>query len=411
MTTLSFDDDESVDVERPKVNNPNVDSPKNNGNADEAANYQAFEEPAKDNQASEEAAKDYQASKEPVKDYQAYEEPAKDYQAYEEPARDYQAYEDHPEPDMTTSLKERSFDEDVSCKSLPFDEHSKYDSVPPSLQAVNIANLLAFLANATVVVALGATNLSDLPTNAEVTAQYPTLMTPAGYVFLIWVVILVSQLVWAVCQLFPNYRSIDLVIEGVGWNYVWACVAQIAWTGFFTMERLLLSFAAIVMVCVPLVMVVLKMDKIERKDDSNKTYAIFRFPFESHAAWIMAATLVNANMVLVDFEISKTIQVVAAVFTLVALAGVGFYCTLHGQYAIPSVLGWASLAVAVKLSDPMNVSMVERFPSHTVAAIEFSAGGLAAFLWMAIIAREYVIRKAKQDSAEGKESDDDYVKL
>jgi hypothetical protein len=94
----------------------------------------------------------------------------------------------------------------------------------------------------------------------------------------------------------------------------------------------------------------------------------------------MAASLVNANVLLIDLELSKTIQIVGAIITLTILASAGIGFTLRGQWVIPAVLGWASLAIAVQLSDPTNVAMVERFPSAAVAGIEFAAGGLAAFL-------------------------------
>lgn len=322
----------------------------------------------------------------------------------------YQAYEDHPESDKTTNLTERSFDEDTSYKSTAFDEDGKNVIESPSLQAVNIANVLAYIANATVVYAVGATNLSDLPTNAEVSALYPTLMTPAGYAFLIWAVIFVSQLVWAIAQLLPSYRSCDLVINGVGWYYVWICIAQIAWTGFFTMQEILLSVIAIVLVCIPLVIILLRIGKMETAD--NTTYALLKFPFEVHAPWIMAATLINVNILLVDLGLSKIVEIVAGIITLTVLASAGIAFTLRGQYAVPAVLGWASLAIAVQLSDPTNVAIVERFPSVAQAGIEFAAGGLAAFLWMFIVARIYVLREDDGDSDEDvSDNEDDYVKL
>jgi hypothetical protein len=313
----------------------------------------------------------------------------------------YQSYEEH-DVDMKTNLTEKSFDEDTSHKSTDVVD-------TPSLRALNFANLLAYIANASIVFAVGSTNLSDYPTNAEVSAQYPSLMTPAGYAFSIWAVIFLSQLVWAIFQLLPSYRSSDMVIDGVGWNYVRICFAQIAWTVFFTMEEILLSLIAMIAILIPLVIVLLRIAKIRTED--NTTYAILKFPFEIHAAWIMAASLVNANILLIDLELSKTIQIVAAIITLTILASAGIGFTLRGQWVIPAVLGWASLAIAVRLSDPTNVAMVERFPSIAVAGIEFAAGGLAAFLWMFIVARIYILKRDDSDAEDESDNDDNYVKL
>jgi benzodiazapine receptor len=134
-------------------------------------------------------------------------------------------------------------------------------------------------------------------------------MTPDGYAFSIWTVIFLSELVWAIFQLLPSFRSSDMVINGVGWYFVWICRAQINCLDglYFTMQEILLSLIAMISILIPLVIVPLRMAKIKTED--NTTYAILKFPFEIHAAWIMAASLVNANVLLVDLELSKTIQI------------------------------------------------------------------------------------------------------
>jgi hypothetical protein len=153
----------------------------------------------------------------------------------------YQSYEDR-DADMKTNLTEKSFGEDTSSKSTPHDESGQDVVDTPSLRALNFANLLAYIANVSIVYAVGPTNLVDLPTNAEVSAEYPSLMTPAGYAFSIWAVIFLSQLVWAIVQLLPSYRSSEMVIDGVGWYYVYICIAQMAWTGFFLYDGRNFSF-------------------------------------------------------------------------------------------------------------------------------------------------------------------------
>jgi hypothetical protein len=80
-------------------------------------------------------------------------------------------------------------------------------------------------------------------------------------------------------------------------------------------------------------------------------------------------------------------------------------------WVIPAVLGWASLAIAVQLSDPTNVAMVERLLSAAVAGIEFAAGGLAAFLWMCIVARIYVLKRDDSDAEDESDNNDTFVKL
>jgi hypothetical protein len=100
-----------------------------------------------------------------------------------------------------------------------------------------------------------------------------------------------------------------MVINGVGWYFVWICRAQINCLDglYFTMQEILLSLIAMISILIPLVIVPLRMAKIKTED--NTTYAILKFPFEIHAAWIMAASLVNANVLLTDLELSTMIQI------------------------------------------------------------------------------------------------------
>eukprot|EP00526_Cylindrotheca_closterium_P018828 CAMPEP_0113625328 /NCGR_PEP_ID=MMETSP0017_2-20120614/13082_1 /TAXON_ID=2856 /ORGANISM="Cylindrotheca closterium" /LENGTH=369 /DNA_ID=CAMNT_0000535437 /DNA_START=14 /DNA_END=1123 /DNA_ORIENTATION=- /assembly_acc=CAM_ASM_000147 len=340
----------------------------------------------------------------------------------EDPAvKAYAAYQDGEQP---AELNARSYAEDSSYKSMndkSFDgdvskTQSKELEAPPSpsLQAINIANIICYLANLSVVFIIGSTNISDIPTNAEISAKYPTLLTPSGYAFSIWGVIFLAQLIWAVAQLLPAYRACDLVINGVGWNYVWICIAQIVWTGFFAQEYILNSMIAMIFILIPMMIVLFRLKN--HMADDHQSYFLLKFPFETHAAWIMAASLINFSMLLVDMGwFSKNFQILVAAFSILLLAGAGFFFAMREQYAVPCVIGWATLAIAIKLSDPFNITMVERFPSGAVSGLEFAAGGLAAFLWLFVLTKIYILdaRDTTQNSLNDASpaEEDDYVKL
>ncbi|KAL3935035.1 MAG: hypothetical protein SGBAC_009371 [Bacillariaceae sp.] len=341
----------------------------------------------------------------------------------EDPAvKAFAAYQDGEQP---SELVARSYAEDASYKSMTdksFDDDlSKTQSkdlegpASPSLQAINIANIICFIANVSIVFIIGSTNISDIPTNAEISAKYPTLITPSGYAFSIWGVIFLAQFVWAVAQLLPSYRACDLVINGVGWNYVWICIAQIVWTGFFAQEYILNSMIAMVFILIPLMIVLFRLRN--HMTDDKQSYFLLKFPFETHAAWIMAASLVNFSVMLSEMGwFSKNFEVLVAILSILLLAGAGFFFAMREQYAVPCVIGWATLAIAIKLSDPFNITMVERFPSSAVSGLEFAAGGLAAFLWLFVLTKIYILdaRDSNQSSlndASPATEEDDYVKL
>lgn len=97
------------------------------------------------------------------------------------------------------------------------------------LQTLNYANIAAYILNTAVTYGVGLSGL--FPTNAELSAKYQTLVTPAGYAFSIWGVIFISEAVFTVMQALSAYRSSDVVVKGVGYYFVMACIAQVRFGG------------------------------------------------------------------------------------------------------------------------------------------------------------------------------------
>eukprot|EP00534_Pseudo-nitzschia_fraudulenta_P003044 CAMPEP_0201123944 /NCGR_PEP_ID=MMETSP0850-20130426/9442_1 /ASSEMBLY_ACC=CAM_ASM_000622 /TAXON_ID=183588 /ORGANISM="Pseudo-nitzschia fraudulenta, Strain WWA7" /LENGTH=317 /DNA_ID=CAMNT_0047391069 /DNA_START=98 /DNA_END=1051 /DNA_ORIENTATION=+ len=244
---------------------------------------------------------------------------------------------------------------------------------PPStskLQALNYANVLAYASNFLVV--FGST-AAGLPDNGTLSAKYQTLVTPSGYAFAIWGVIFTAELVWTIGQLFPRYRSSKLVVKGVGYGFCLACFFQCLWTIFFGLEYIGLSLVAMLGILAPLLAI---LSRISESSSSMATsvpgYWLLKFPFEIHAAWIMAATLVNINVVLVAYNSSSGVQTAAGWLSLAVVFCTGIYAvTLVATkgydrvWIVPSVLVWASLAIASELSHPRD-SIVATFSETTI---------------------------------------------
>lgn len=242
------------------------------------------------------------------------------------------------------------------------------------LQAINYANAAAYLANVAVV--FGATKLLGLPDNATLSIKYQTLITPATYAFSIWGIIFPAQLAWTVVQLLPQYRATDLVIKGVGYNYVWACFAQCVWTILFGLEHMILSLLAMIGILVPLVSILFRTSKISSAATTTinrkgmERYGLLKFPFEIHAAWIMAATLVNVNVALVAYGPSASVQKLVCWACLVAVLCVGIASTAllptgRRNWVIPCVLVWTSVAISVELAHPKE-NIVSTFSRGTI---------------------------------------------
>ncbi|KAL3937925.1 MAG: hypothetical protein SGBAC_007061 [Bacillariaceae sp.] len=242
-----------------------------------------------------------------------------------------------------------------------------------SLQKLNYANAVAYILNTLVTYGVGVSG--RFPTNSELSAKYQTLVTPAGFAFAIWGIIFTAELIWCIAQLLPHYRSKAVVLQGVGFNYVYACLAQISWTLCFTTEYIGLSLISMVSILIPLVVILNKTSNIS--NDKTSDYWLLKFPFEIHAAWIMAATLVNTNVLLVAYHLSSSNQIVAAWFSLFALASAAVYYISKKKWVVPCVLAWASNAIRSELSAPRD-AIVSAFPAETIKSVCNASGLLAA---------------------------------
>ena len=220
-----------------------------------------------------------------------------------------------------------------------------------SLNALNYLNVAAYVINAAVVFGI---DYTGLPSNPQVSAQFPTLITPAGFAFAIWSIIFMSQAIYVIVQLLPPYRNTPLVQEGVGYNYVGACVAQATWAVLFAFEMIPLSAVAMVAILVFLARIVRNQHSIRTKSDSEATYEPVQsgvldfwflvFPFAIHGAWIVVAAFVNISIVLVFYGASANLQFGLAIVSLILLVLAGAEALLktdEPNYTAAVVFAWA----------------------------------------------------------------------
>lgn len=236
---------------------------------------------------------------------------------------------------------------------------SSSSSSPPKLQTLNYVNVLAYVLY--FVVAFG-TSLAGLPDNATLSKKYQTLITPSGYAFAIWGIIFTAELVWTIFQVLPSYRSNQLVTKGVGYHFALASLAQSLWTIAFALEQIALSMVCMVGILVPLLAI---LKQIVELPTSRLGYWLLKFPFEIHGAWIMAATCLNVNLLLVAHGASATAQTAVGWLSLAVLLAAGAYATLRKVWVVPGVVVWASFAIANELSGPLD-TIVATFPEATI---------------------------------------------
>lgn len=297
---------------------------------------------------------------------------------------------------------------------------------PPSSQTgshrrplpLHLVNLVAYGLNTLITYGVGAAGWLDLPSNAVLSAKYQSLVTPAGWAFAIWGVIFVSQLVWTLWQQ-PILRRLDddpthilpTSVKAVGLDYLYVCLAQMGWTVSFTTEHIGLSLIFMVMILAFLLLIVNNLRRVG--DQSGDSYFIYHFPFSIHAAWIMAATIVNLNVVLVWTEASAKAQFVVGAVSLLTLLG-GLILRLlkyedKPDWTFPFVLMWALLGVYSELSAPKD-SIVERFSSQEISMVRSGALGGVGVLGLTSLIKAYLSRQPVESSSSSNTEEATYLR-
>lgn len=202
---------------------------------------------------------------------------------------------------------------------------------------INILNVVAFLANFFVMFCMG---LFHIHINAEVPASFPTLITPASWARLLWLFIVLVQFAWVVIQLLPKYRSEELV-TAVGRNFVFASLAQIAWSLFFSFQILSLSFVSIIVMLVFLFIIFRAQSSIEC---TVREYFMLKFHFSLLFGWIVVALFVDINVLLVAMGASTTVQFYLA---LISLSGMLIVAGSIPDLTVLVVIAWAMVRMIV----------------------------------------------------------------
>jgi benzodiazapine receptor len=248
----------------------------------------------------------------------------------------------------------------------------------PGLNIKNYANIVGYIFNAVFVFGVGNLGWFGLPDNSELSEKYQTIITPKGTAFAIWSVIYTFQAIFAIMQLFPAYRAKPMVQSGVGYWYLSACIAQIAWTFSFATEVLALSLVCMYIILISLMGLLISQYYVEF-DLSTSTCSMkgliefwfLRFPFGLHAGWIAAASALNTNVVFVGASASASTQLTVGIISLAVLHALSVWC-LFGfkcpNYAIPLVLSWANFFISRELLSPKDL-IVDTFGADIITGV------------------------------------------
>ena len=223
------------------------------------------------------------------------------------------------------------------------------------------ANLLRFGNIAAFIITLAINSLANTTvfngrTTGQVSDLYPTLVTPAGYVFAIWGIIYVLLLAFVIYQALPSQKDKPFQKQ-IGLIFILSsllnCVWLFLWQYDFITESVIVMFALLA----TLIAIYSRLN-IGKAKVPLKEKLLVHLPFSVYLGWITIAAIANVASALVSanwggFGLSPeiwavTVLTVALVITLAVIVK-------RRDIAYSLVIVWALGGIAVKQNTSQNV--------------------------------------------------------
>jgi len=205
-------------------------------------------------------------------------------------------------------------------------------------------------------------------TTAEVSDLYPTLVTPAGYVFSIWGVIYVLLLVFVVLQALHSQREKQF-LRSINVFFLLSSVFNVSWLLLWHYDQIAWSVVPMFGLLATLITIYLRLN-IGKVSVSWKEKACVHLPFSVYLGWITVATIANVGAALVSVQWDGfgltgdrwgiLVIAVALLITLTVIA-------LRKDVAYGLVLVWALVGIAVKQSAHPDIALAAEVSAVVIA--------------------------------------------
>lgn len=180
----------------------------------------------------------------------------------------------------------------------------------------------------------------------EVSNQFPTVITPAGWAFSIWSLIYTGLIAFSIFQLLPSrlaqFRQVRI-------PYIISCILNCAWILLWHHFQIGLCALVIAMLLASLIWVNSMIDTPGSFMEALMTKAVFGL----YAGWVTVATLVNLAVYLVsqNVEWSPAIWTVFGIACLLIAAAAALIARISIQnFVYPLSVAWAAAAIGANQS-------------------------------------------------------------
>ncbi|EFM11573.1 uncharacterized membrane protein, putative permease [Paenibacillus curdlanolyticus YK9] len=211
-------------------------------------------------------------------------------------------------------------------------------------------------------------------TTGEVSAQYPTLVTPANYAFSIWTLIYALLIGFAIYQTTPVGAG-KPAIRAIGPWFAVTCGLNAAW--LLLWHHYKITSSAYVMLALLLSLVYLYVrTRLAGGEPTFGERLFVHLPFSLYFGWISVASMVNFSVVLSirvsgwhSLEVSQTAWAIGLLLFAVILGYlVGW---LFRDPVYPLVIAWGLTAIAIKQHATHSVAIVAIIGAIATALLAF----------------------------------------
>lgn len=179
-------------------------------------------------------------------------------------------------------------------------------------------------------------------TPAEISAKYPTAVTPAGYAFSIWSLIYLGLIAYSVYQLSSNASP---QARSIRWLYVVTCLLNCGWIYFWHHDFIAVCLGLIAGLAITLFLINQKLKDVS----TTRDFWLTKAPFGLYFGWVTAATLVNLAILLASRSVETGTLFAVALILVAGTFGILFRVALR-NYIYPLAIAWAVTAISVKQS-------------------------------------------------------------
>jgi benzodiazapine receptor len=231
-------------------------------------------------------------------------------------------------------------------------------------------NIIAFVLTVLVNGLAGSTTLIGGKSTADISDMYPTLITPAGYVFSIWGIIYILLGIFVVFQALPSEKGKGYQ-NRIGWLFVLSSLLNIFWLFLWQYEYLSLSVVLMFLLLATLIAIYLRLN-IGKSAASLREKLAVHLPFSVYLGWITIASIANVAAFLVSenwdgFGINQ--ETWATLIIIVALLITLLVIVTRRDVTYGLVIIWALVGIAVKQSGNQNIVVIAEISAIIIAAV------------------------------------------